>query len=213
MAITDDAHGHSTQVGATILLAQPETLVYLPVGARQVFEQGQGLCHAQLANTIPITLRGVQNNDILRPAIGAIHVLQPAPDPCHELQRPSMSHEVGGQSPTAHHDAFHRPEFLGQFRICQMMTCDDLMTCCGQPLGQQGMHAIHEDDPHAQGNRSYMRWPTVKYVSRPKMSFRVVTKGPVANAGSTFRRSMASGITVPNMAAVRITLNRAMLTV
>ena len=52
-----------------------------------------------------------------------------------------------------------------------------------------------------------------KYISRPRMSFTVVTKGPVANAGSILYFSNVRGVNVPNKAAKIMTTNNEILTV
>ena len=50
-------------------------------------------------------------------------------------------------------------------------------------------------------------------MKRPRTSFNVVTKGPVASAGSILYLSNISGISVPKIAAKIITANSDMLTV
>ena len=52
----------------------------------------------------------------------------------------------------------------------------------------------------------------VKYMNNPKTSFNVVTKGPVASAGSIFHLSSSNGISVPNIAAKNMTVNKDKLT-
>lgn len=47
----------------------------------------------------------------------------------------------------------------------------------------------------------------------PIISLRVVTNGPVANAGLILKRFMVRGTKVPKNEAQRITVNNAMLTV
>jgi len=54
--------------------------------------------------------------------------------------------------------------------------------------------------------------PIVKYINNPMMSFKVVTKGPMANAGSILYLCSNKGNKVPKIAAKRITVNKDRLT-
>jgi hypothetical protein len=58
-----------------------------------------------------------------------------------------------------------------------------------------------------------MSWPIRKYINKPKTSFTVVIKGPVARAGSMLYFSRVRGIKVPNKAAKIMTASKAILTV
>lgn len=52
----------------------------------------------------------------------------------------------------------------------------------------------------------------VKYINRPTTSFNVVIKGPVAKAGSILYLLSNKGISVPKMAATKMTANNEILT-
>ena len=60
---------------------------------------------------------------------------------------------------------------------------------------------------------TYIILPIIKYKVIPSMSFKVVTNGPVASAGSISFLSSKSGISVPNIEAKIMTENKAILTV
>lgn len=55
--------------------------------------------------------------------------------------------------------------------------------------------------------------PIVRYRNIPIISFMVVTKGPVASAGSTFSLFSSKGMKVPNRLANTTTENMAAVTV
>jgi hypothetical protein len=54
--------------------------------------------------------------------------------------------------------------------------------------------------------------PILKYINNPIISFNVVTKGPIASAGSIRYRWSNMGNSVPKVAANTITVNKDKLT-
>jgi hypothetical protein len=91
-----------------------------------------------------------------------IDVLQSGTHAADEFQIGGIRKGFPRKHPTAHHDAFCVCQGLSERLVVAVLEGLALVPFSLQPIGQQGVNAIDEGDPHGQEKRPYMRWPTVK---------------------------------------------------